>query len=62
MKLTQDMINNGAFSYERKSSENEDRQIASVESQHEANLKLSEQNGIPIIKTFSESRSAKAPG
>jgi site-specific DNA recombinase len=50
------------FLYARKSSENEDRQMASIDSQIDELTKLANQNGIEIVRVFSESKSAKAPG
>jgi len=50
------------FLYARKSSESEDRQIASVESQINELTKIAERNGFTIIEILSESQSAKAPG
>lgn len=53
---------NKYFLYARKSSESEDRQMASIESQIEELKKLAERNGVEIIEMFTESMSAKAPG
>ena len=50
------------FLYARKSSETEDRQVTSIESQISELQKLAKENNLKIIKTFSESKSAKAPG
>jgi site-specific DNA recombinase len=50
------------FVYARKSSESEDRQVASIDAQIEELNKISEQNTLEIVKVFSESMSAKAPG
>ena len=50
------------FLYARKSSETEDRQMASIDSQIDELSKLAEQNGLKIVRVFSESKSAKAPG
>ena len=50
------------FLYARKSSESEDRQMQSIESQIEELTKMAEQQNMEIIKVFSESKSAKAPG
>lgn len=50
------------FLYARKSSESEDRQMASIDSQIKELKKLAEQNNLRIVKIFSESKSAKAPG
>ncbi len=50
------------FLYARKSSESEDRQMASIESQIEELKKMAKQNNLEIIEIFSESKSAKAPG
>jgi site-specific DNA recombinase len=50
------------FLYARKSSETEDRQVASIESQIEELKKIAKENDLEIIDTLSESMSAKAPG
>jgi DNA invertase Pin-like site-specific DNA recombinase len=50
------------FLYARKSSESEDRQMASIESQIEELHKLAQRNDSQIIEIFTESMSAKAPG
>jgi len=50
------------FLYARRSSESEDRQMASIESQTEELKKLSKENSLNIVEIFSESKSAKAPG
>lgn len=50
------------FLYARKSSENEDRQMASIESQINELTKLAKENNLEIVEIFSESKSAKAPG
>ena len=53
---------NKYFLYARKSSESEDRQMASIDSQITELTKVAEDNGLKITKIFSESKSAKAPG
>lgn len=50
------------FLYARKSSESEDRQMASIEDQIKEAQKLAERYGIRIIDIISESKSAKEPG
>jgi len=50
------------FLYARKSSEAEDRQVASIGSQIDELTKLAARDNLEIINTFSESQSAKAPG
>ena len=50
------------FLYARKSSESEDRQIASIASQVEELKRLSADKGFQIVKVLKEERSAKAPG
>ena len=50
------------FIYARKSSESEDRQMASIESQIEELKKLAEQNNLEVVDILSESKSAKEPG
>ncbi len=50
------------FLYARKSSESEDRQMASIDDQVQVIEKLALDKGITITKVFQESKSAKAPG
>ncbi len=50
------------FLYARKSTENEDRQMASIDSQIQELTKIAEQKNIRIVEILSESKSAKAPG
>lgn len=50
------------FLYARKSSESEDKQVASIDAQVDELRKLSKEGNFDIVKIFSESRSAKAPG
>lgn len=50
------------FLYARKSSESEDRQMASIDSQIQELKKIAKQNNLEIVQVFSESKSAKAPG
>lgn len=50
------------FLYARKSSESEDKQVASVASQVEELTALAKQSGYNIVKTFTEEKSAKSPG
>lgn len=50
------------FMYCRKSSESEDRQVASIQSQIDELNTLAEKNDLNIKKIFSESMSAKGPG
>lgn len=50
------------FLYARKSSENEDRQVASIDAQISELTKMAEANNLDIIKIFQESKSAKEPG
>jgi site-specific DNA recombinase len=50
------------FIYARKSSESEDRQMASIDSQIDELTKLAEENSLNVVQVFSESKSAKAPG
>ncbi len=57
------MINNVKyFLYARKSSETEDRQIASIDSQLETLRTLAKDKNFEIVDVFTESKSAKAPG
>ena len=50
------------FLYARKSSESEDRQMASIEDQKAEVKKIAEELNLNIIGVYSESKSAKAPG
>ena len=50
------------FLYARKSSEGEDRQVASVSSQIEELKDLAERQGLDILDILTEEKSAKAPG
>jgi len=48
--------------YKRRSSDDADHQVASLESQHEVLLKLVKENNMKIGRTAEESMSAKQPG
>lgn len=50
------------YTYLRKSSESEDRQMLSLDSQLKENQKLAQRNGYKIDAVYQESKSAKAPG
>src|SRR5680860_1109378 len=50
------------FLYARKSSESEDRQMASIDSQMKELDKLAKELNLNIVGKFSESKSAKSPG
>jgi site-specific DNA recombinase len=50
------------FIYCRKSSEDSDRQVQSIEDQKKAMLELAKQHGLEVVKVFEESRSAKNAG
>jgi site-specific DNA recombinase len=50
------------FVYARKSSEAEDKQVASIDAQIEELTKLARSENLEIVKVFSEAQSAKAPG
>ena len=50
------------FLYARKSSESEDKQMASIESQLNELNKIAKQNKLEVVGRFTESKSAKAPG
>ena len=50
------------FLYARKSSESEDRQVASIESQINELTKVAKRENFQIIEILQESRSAKIPG
>jgi len=55
-------INYKYFLYARKSSESEDRQMASIEDQIAEVKKIAEKYNLNVIEIISESRSAKEPG
>lgn len=48
--------------YARKSTESEDRQVASIENQLDVLHALTQSKGLNILATFTESKSAKKPG
>jgi DNA invertase Pin-like site-specific DNA recombinase len=50
------------FLYARKSSESEDRQVASIPSQIEELKKVAQGLGLNVVREFTEEKSAKAPG
>lgn len=60
--MKQDTTKIKYFLYARKSSESEDRQMASIDSQIGELKNIAKQNNLEIIEVFSESKSAKAPG
>ena len=50
------------FIYSRKSSEEEERQILSIEAQQTELREYAKQNNLVVVKEFAESQSAKEPG
>ncbi len=50
------------FLYARKSSESEDKQVASIPSQIDELKRLAEERQLTVVNTFTEEKSAKAPG
>ncbi len=50
------------YLYCRKSSEDKDRQVQSIEDQRKIMEKLAKDRGIKIVRVFEESQSAKKPG
>lgn len=50
------------FLYARKSSESDDRQVASIGSQIDELKKIAERDGLEIVEVLSEAKSAKEPG
>lgn len=59
MNQTSDKIR--YFLYARKSSESEEKQVASIDSQITELERLAKQYGLTVVRVFSESKSAKAP-
>src|SRR3972149_10000837 len=62
MIINQDRSHIRYFLYARKSSEDEDRQIQSIESQITKLKQLSQEVNLKIVKTYTEAKSAKEPG
>lgn len=60
MEKTEDK--NKYFIYARKSSESEDKQVASIDAQVEELKRIANFNNLEIVNVFSEAQSAKAPG
>jgi len=60
--MNQDRSHIRYFLYARKSSEDEDRQIQSIESQKTKLKELAQEYSLKIVKTYTEAKSAKAPG
>ena len=50
------------FIYCRKSSEDEDRQMLSIDAQLSELNSIARERGITVVRTFTESKSAKEPG
>lgn len=50
------------FIYARKSSESEDKQVASIDAQINELTKIAQENNLEIVDILQESKSAKAPG
>jgi len=50
------------FLYARKSSESEDKQVASIPSQIDELKRLAEEQNLAVVNIFTEEKSAKAPG
>lgn len=59
MNITND---NKYFIYARKSSEAEDRQVASIDAQIDELKKIAKEKNLKVVKVFTESQSAKSPG
>ena len=62
MIINQDRSHLKYFLYARKSSEDEDRQIQSIESQITKLKQLAQEVNLKIVKTYTEAKSAKEPG
>lgn len=60
--MNQEAVKIKYFAYPRKSSEQEDRQVVSIESQKRELADVAERDGLTMIKIFDESHSAKYPG
>ena len=60
--MNQDRSHIRYFLYARKSSEDEDRQIQSIESQITKLKQLAQEVNLKIVKTYTEAKSAKEPG
>ncbi|MFH1863500.1 MAG: recombinase family protein, partial [bacterium] len=56
------MVKSYYLVYARKSSESEDHQLASIDNQLEVLQGVIKSKKLPILETFKESHSAKAPG
>ncbi|MDP6575773.1 MAG: recombinase family protein [Candidatus Peribacteraceae bacterium] len=50
-----------AADYCRKSQDSEDRQILSIDGQHDENVAMAQRNGDELVKTYSDSGTAKTP-
>ncbi len=50
------------INYNRKSTESEDKQILSINSQEDEAISVAQKNGLVILRTINESKSAKVPG
>ena len=57
-----DVSMNRYFIYSRKSTEDEDRQILSIDAQLSELNMIARHNGLSVVQTFTESKSAKGPG
>jgi site-specific DNA recombinase len=62
VETNQHFIVNRYFTYCRKSSEDEDHQVLSIESQRNELKRFGEKEGITIVEVIEEARSAKSPG
>ena len=62
LKFKSNITNMKYIAYYRKSTENEDRQLLSLDGQEREALMLAERHNLTIIKTFKESMSAKSTG
>lgn len=61
MRINQDRSQIKYFLYARKSSEDDERQIQSIESQITKAKELAQDFNLKIVKTFTESKTAKEP-
>jgi DNA invertase Pin-like site-specific DNA recombinase len=62
VEINQHFLMNRYFTYCRRSSEDEDHQVLSIESQRNELKRFAERDGLTIVEVIEEARSAKSPG